>query len=65
MFHSAKTEADRQRIFDEYFLNLLKKINNIKQNQKIIDNSSLNFDPINQDKSINGVFNNFVDLLVI
>ena len=30
-----------------------------------IDNSSMNFDPINQDKSINGVFNNFVDLLVI
>ena len=65
MFHSAKTEADRQRIFDEYFLNLFKKKNNIKQNQKIIDNSSMNFDPINQDKSINGVFNNFVDLLVI
>ena len=25
MIDSAKTEADRQRIFDEYFLNLLKK----------------------------------------
>ena len=55
MFHSAKTEADRQRIFDEYFLNIFLKKNNIKKNQKIIDNSSLNFDSLNQDKSINGV----------
>ena len=65
MFHKAKTELERQKIFDEYFLNLLKKKKNIKRNQKIIDNSSLNFDPINQEKSIKGVFNNFVDLLVI
>ena len=65
MFHSAKTEAERQKIFDEYFLNLLKKKQNIKRHQKIIDNSSLNFDPINQDKSAKGVFNNFVDSLVI
>ena len=65
MFHKAKTEADRQRIFDEYFLNLLKKKQNIKRHQKIIDNSSLNFDPINQDKSSRGVFNSFVDSLVI
>ena len=46
MFHKAKTEAERQKIFDEYFLNLLKKKQNIKRNQKIIDNSSLNFDPV-------------------
>jgi hypothetical protein len=65
MFHKAKTEADRQRIFDEYFLNLLKKKQNIKRHQKIIDNSSSNFDVINQDKSSKGVFNSFVDSLVI
>ena len=65
MFHKAKTEAERQKIFDEYFLNLLKKKQNIKRHQKIIDNSSLNFDPINQDKTSKGVFNNFVDSLVI
>jgi hypothetical protein len=65
MFHKAKTEAERQKIFDEYFLNLLKKKQNIKRHQKIIDNSSLNFDPINQDKSSRGVFNSFVDSLVI
>jgi hypothetical protein len=65
MFHKAKTEAERQKIFDEYFLNLLKKKQNIKRHQKIIDNSSLNFDPINQDKTAKGVFNSFVDSLVI
>ena len=65
MFHKAKTEADRQRIFDEYFLNLLKKKQNIKRHQKIIDNSSSNFDVINQDKTAKGVFNSFVDSLVI
>jgi len=65
MFHNAKTEADRQKIFDEYFINLFKKKQNLKKNQKIIDNSSMNFDPINQDKSAKGVFYNFVDSLVI
>ena len=53
------------KIFDEYLLNLLKKKKNIKRNQKIIDNSMMNFDPINQDKTSKGVFNSFVDLLVI
>ena len=65
MFHKAKTEAERQKIFDEYFLNLLKKKKNIKRNQKIIDNSMMNFDPLNQDKQAKGVFNSFVDSLVI
>ena len=65
MFHKANTEAERQKIFDEYFLNLLKRKKNIKRNQKIIDNSMMNFDPLNQDKSAKGVFNNFVDSLVI
>ena len=65
MFHKAKTEAERQKIFDEYFLNLLKKKQNIKRHKKIIDNSSLNFDPLNQDKQAKRVFNSFVDSLVI
>ena len=45
MFHKATTEVERQKIFDEYFLNLLKKKQNIKRHQKIIDNSMMNFDP--------------------
>ena len=65
MFHKATTEVERQKIFDEYFLNLLKKKKNIKRNQKIIDNSMMNFDPLNQDKQAKGVFNSFVDSLVI
>ena len=65
MFHKATTEVERQKIFDEYFLNLLEKKKNIKRNQKIIDNSMMNFDPLNQDKQAKGVFNSFVDLLVI
>ena len=65
MFHKAKTEAERQKIFDEYFLNLLKKKQNIQRHHKIIDNSMMNFDPFNQDKQAKGVFNSFVDSLVI
>ena len=65
MFHKATTEVERQKIFDEYFLNLLKKKKNIKRNQKIIDNSMMNFDPLNQDKTSKGIFNSFVDSLVI
>ena len=61
MFHKATTEVERQKIFDEYFFNLLKKKKNIKRNQKNIDNSMMNFDPLNQDKQSKGVFNRFVD----
>jgi hypothetical protein len=64
MFHKARTEVERQKIFDEYFLNLLKKQQNIKRNLNLIDNSSLNFDPVNQDKTAKGVLNSFVDFLV-
>ena len=64
MFHKANTEAERQKIFDEYFFNLLKK-KNIKRNQKIIDNSMMNFDPLKQDKQAKRVFNSFVDSLLI
>ena len=65
MFHKAKTEKERQEIFDQYMLNLLKRKQNIKRNQQIIDNSTLNFDPLNQDAQNKGVFNNYVDLLVV
>ena len=39
MFHKAKTEAERQKIFDEYLLGILKKKKVIKTNKKIIDES--------------------------
>ena len=34
MFHKAKTEAQRQKIFDEYLLGILKKKKVIKINKK-------------------------------
>ena len=34
MFHKAKTELERQKIFDEYMLNLLKKKKNIKEKKR-------------------------------
>ena len=36
MFHKAKTEKERQKIFDEYLLGILKKKKVIKTNKKII-----------------------------
>ena len=39
MFHKAKTERERQKIFDEYLLGILKKKKVIKTNKKIIDES--------------------------
>ena len=36
MFHKAKTEAERQKIFDEYFLNLLKKKKTLKKIKKLL-----------------------------
>ena len=34
MFHKATTEVERQKIFDEYFLNLLKKKKKHKKKSK-------------------------------
>ena len=34
MFHKAKTEKDREKIFDDYILGILKDIDVIKTNQK-------------------------------
>ena len=65
MFHKEQTEAERQKIFDEKFLNLKKKEKNIKRNQKFIDKSIVNFDPLNQDKQTKEGLNSFVDSLVI
>ena len=34
MFHKSKTEAERQRLFDDYLLSILKEREVIKKNQK-------------------------------
>ena len=65
MFHKAKSEADRQRLFDEYMLSILKEREVIKKNKKIIKEKIFNYDPtINEDK-MKGAFNSYVDSLVI
>ena len=37
MFHKAKDEKERQRLFDEYMLSILKEREVIKKNKKIIE----------------------------
>ena len=36
MFYKATTEVERQKIFDEYFLNLLKKKKTLKEIKKLL-----------------------------
>ena len=65
MFHKAKTEAERQQIFDEYLLGILKKKKVIKINKKIIDESGFSFDPNEDNTQLKGAFNNYVDTLFV
>ena len=65
MFHKAKTEAERQQIFDEYLLEILKKKKVIKINKKIIDESGFSFVPDADNTQLKGAFNNYVDTLVV
>jgi len=65
MFHKAKTEKERQKIFDEYLLGILKRKKVIKTNQKIIDESGFSFDPELENNKVKGAFNNYVDTLVV
>ena len=65
MFHKAKTEAERQKIFDDYFLTLLKKKEVIRKNKKIIDEQEFTFDPTMDENKVKGAFNSYVDSLVV
>ena len=65
MFGKSKTEKDRQQVFDEYMLSILKEREVIKKNKKIIEEKVFSYDPtINEDK-MKGAFNSYVDSLVI
>ena len=65
MFHKAKSEKDRQQVFDEYMLSILKEREVIKKNKKIIEEKGFSYDQtINEDK-MKGAFNTYVDSLVI
>jgi hypothetical protein len=65
MFHKAKTEAERQKIFDDYMLNLLKQKEVIRINQKIIDEQEFSYDPTIDENKMKGAFNSYVDSLVV
>ena len=54
MFHKVKTEAERQKIFDEYLSGILKRKKIIKMNQKIIDESGFSFDPELENNNVKG-----------
>ena len=61
MFHKATTEAQRQKIFDDYLLGNMKRKKIIKTNQKLIDESGFSYDPEKDNNQIKGTFNSYVD----
>jgi hypothetical protein len=61
MFHKAKSEADRQQVFDAYMLSILKEKQVIKKNKKIIEEKDFNFDPTIDEDKVKGAFNTYVD----
>jgi hypothetical protein len=65
MFHKEKTEKERQQIFDDYFLGILKDKKVIESNQKIIDESGFSYDPELEKNQIKGTIDSYVDTLVI
>ena len=65
MFSKAKTNVQRQELFDAYMLSIHKEREVIKKNKKIVEEKDFNYDPsINEDK-VKGAFNTYVDSLVI
>ena len=65
MFHMANTEAQRQKLFDDYLLSILKEKEVIKKNRKIIDEGNFSYDPTIDENKVKGAFNSYVDSLVI
>ena len=61
MFGKSKTEKERQQVFDENMLSILKEREVIKKNKKIIEEKGFSYDPtINEDK-MKGASNSYVD----
>jgi len=65
MFHKASTEAERQKIFDDYILSILKQKQVVKKNKKIIDEQEFSYDPTMDEDKVKGAFNSYVDSLVV
>jgi hypothetical protein len=65
MFSKAKTDVERQSLFDEYMLSILKEREVIKKNKKIIEEKGFSYDPTIYEDKVKGAFNTYVDSLVI
>jgi len=65
MFHKSKTEAERQKLFDDYLLSILKEKQVIKKNKKIIEEKGFSYDPTMNEDKMKGAFNTYVDSLVV
>ena len=65
MFHKSKTETERQKIFDDYILSILKQKQVVKKNKKIIDDQEFSYDPTMDEDKVKGAFNSYVDSLVV
>ena len=65
MFHKSKTETERQKIFDDYILSILKQKQVVKKNKKIIDEQEFSYDPTMNEDKVKGAFNSYVDSLVV
>ena len=65
MFHKAKNEAERQKLFDDYLLSILKEKQVIKKNKKIIEEKEFSYDPTMDEDKVKGAFNTYVDSLVV
>ena len=65
MFHKAKSEAERQKLFDDYLLSIPKEKQVIKKNKKIIEEKGFSYDPTMNEDKMKGAFNTYVDSLVV
>jgi hypothetical protein len=63
MFHKSKTEEQRQSIFDEYLLSILKNQKVIQKNKLIVSDQE-SYDPT-MDENAKGAFDSYVDTLVV
>ena len=65
MFHKAKSEAERQNLFDDYLLSILKEKQVIMKIKKIIEEKDFSYDPTMDEDKVKGAFNTYVDSLVV
>jgi hypothetical protein len=65
MFSKAKTNAEGQKLFDDYLLSILKKKEVIKKKLKIIEEKEFNYYPTMNEDKMKRAFNTYVDSLVV